>query len=77
MKKNYADMIKLYVPIYSKLKTYNNITSTDIHSYMIQSFRTDVSLQTEEQSDQGLHCLLFHLHLFDEIPSGLASFLEF
>ena len=21
----------------------------------------------EEQSDQGLHCLLFHLHLFDEI----------
>ena len=22
----------------------------------------------EEQSDQGLHCLLFHLHLFDEIP---------
>ena len=22
----------------------------------------------EEQSDQGLHCLLFPLHLFDEIP---------
>ena len=21
----------------------------------------------EEQSDQGLHCLLFHLHLFDKI----------
>ena len=44
---------------------------------MIQSFRTDRSGQTvqtqirlllEEQSDQGLHCLLFHLHLFDEIP---------
>ena len=39
---------------------------------MIQSFRTDRSGQTvqtqirlllEEQSDQGLHCLLFHLHL--------------
>ena len=24
--------------------------------------------EKEEQSDQGLHCLLFHLHLFDEIP---------
>ena len=24
--------------------------------------------QTGEQSDLGLHCLLFHLHLFDEIP---------
>ena len=22
----------------------------------------------EEQSDQGLHCLLFHLHHFDKIP---------
>ena len=44
---------------------------------MIISFRTDRSGQTlqtlirlllEEQSDQGLHCLLFDLHLFDEIP---------
>ena len=26
------------------------------------------SADLEEQSDQGLHCLLFHLHLFDEIP---------
>ena len=43
----------------------------------IQSFQTDRSGQTvqtqirlllEEQSDQGLHCLLFHLHLFDVIP---------
>ena len=22
----------------------------------------------EEQSDQGLHCLLFHLHTFNKIP---------
>ena len=53
---------------------------------MIQSFRTDRSGQTvqtqirlllEEQSDQGLHCLLFLLHLFDEIPSGLASLFDF
>ena len=53
---------------------------------MIQRFRTDRSRQTvktqirlllEEPSDQGLHCLLFHLHLFDEIPKGFASFLEF
>ena len=28
-----------------------------------------------KQSDQGLYCLLFHLHLFDEI--GLASLFEF
>ena len=43
---------------------------------MILSFRTDRSGQTvqtqirlllEDQSDQGLHCLLLHLHLFDEI----------
>ena len=44
---------------------------------MILSFRTDRSEQTvqtqirllhEEQSDQGLHCWLFHLHLSEEIP---------
>ena len=44
---------------------------------MILSFRTDrfgqtvqtqIRLLLEEQSDQGLHCLLFHLHLFSEIP---------
>ena len=53
---------------------------------MIQGFRSDrpgqtvqtqITLLQEEQSDQGLQCLLFHLHLFDEIPKGLASFLEF
>ena len=27
--------------------------------------------------DQGLHCLLYHSHLFDEIPEGLASVFEF
>ena len=56
------------------------------HTVMILNFRTDRSGQTvqtqirlllEEQSDQGLHCLQFHLHLFDEIPSGLASLFDF
>ena len=53
---------------------------------MILNFRTDRSGQTvqtqirlllEEQSDQGLHCLLFHLHVFNKIPSGMASLFEF
>ena len=36
---------------------------------MTLSFRTDRDGQTVlvEQSDQGLHCLLFLLHLFDKI----------
>ena len=41
-----------------------------------QTLQTLIRLLLEEQSDQGLHCLLFHLHLFDEIPKGLASFLK-
>ena len=52
---------------------------------MTISFRTDMSGQTvqtqirrllQEQSDQGLHCLLFSLHHFDMIPYGLASLFE-
>ena len=30
--------------------------------------QTQIRLLLEEQSDQGLHCLLFHLHLLDKIP---------
>ena len=33
-----------------------------------QIVQTQVKLLLEEQSDQGLHCLLFHLHHFDKIP---------
>ena len=38
-----------------------------------QTVRTQIRLLLEEQSDQGFHCLLFHLHLFDKIPKSLAS----
>ena len=52
---------------------------------MILSFRTDRSRQTVqtqiklllvEQSDQGLHCLLFHLHHFVKITLDLAFLFE-
>ena len=33
-----------------------------------QTVQTQIRLLLEEQSDLGLHCLLFHLHLFDKIP---------
>ena len=29
--------------------------------------QTQLRLLLEKQSDQGLHCMLFHLHLFNEI----------
>ena len=53
---------------------------------MIISFRTDRSGQTvqtqirlllEEQSDQGLHCLLFHLHLLEAFLCCKTSLFEF
>ena len=42
-----------------------------------QTVQTQVRLLLEEQSDQGLHCLLFHLLDFDKIPLGLAFLFEF
>ena len=42
-----------------------------------QTVQTQIRLLLEEQSDQGLHCLLFYLHVYDEIPSGFASLFEF
>ena len=56
------------------------------NTVMILNFRTDRSGETvqtlirlllEEQSDQGLLVLLFHLHVFDKILSGLTFLFEF
>ena len=53
---------------------------------MVISFRTDKSGQTvqtqirlllEEQSDQGLHCLLFHLHHLEVKHQGRTAKFEF
>ena len=37
-----------------------------------QTVQTPIRLLLEEQSDQGLHCLLFHLHHLDKIR-GLSQ----
>ena len=42
-----------------------------------QTVLTQIRLLLEEQSDQGLHCLLVQLHRFNKVPSGLAYSLEF
>ena len=39
-----------------------------------QSVQTQIRLLLEEQSDQGRHCLLFHLHHFDKIPFRFGLF---
>ena len=42
-----------------------------------QTVQTQIRLLLEEQSDQGLHCLLFHLHLLKKYPSVLPLSLNF
>ena len=42
-----------------------------------QTVQTQIRLLLDEQSDQGLHSLLFHLHHFDKILKALASLFEF
>ena len=53
-----------------------------IYTVMILSFRTDrpgqtvqtqIRLLLEEHSDQGLHCLPFHLHRLDSLLYGRAT----
>ena len=63
-----------YLISHRTLKAVQQINACTV---LILSFRTDMSGQTVqtqirlllvEQSDQGLHCLLYHLHLFEENP---------
>ena len=42
-----------------------------------QTVQIQIRLLLEEQSDQGLSCLLFHFRVFDKMSSGFASLLEF
>ena len=64
------------VPLGNPKRTHCSLAMILHGTVMTLSFRTDRSGKTEEQSDQGLHCLLFHLHHFDKIPQGLASLFE-
>ena len=41
-----------------------------------QIVQTQIRLLLEEQSDQGLHCLLFHLNHFGKIPLRLGLFVR-
>ena len=42
-----------------------------------QTVQTQIRLLLEEQSDQGLHCLLLYLHHFDKIPLAWPLCLNF
>ena len=44
---------------------------TDMHG---QTVHTQIKLLLEEQSDQGLHCLQFHLHQLEALLYGKALF---
>ena len=67
----YGEMHKTFL-CYSTVMTLS--FQTDRFGQIVQ---TQIRLLLEEQSDQGLHCLLFHLHHFDKIPQGLASLFQF
>ena len=60
----------------------SSINTYIVGTVMILSFRTDrpgqtvqtqIRLLLEEQSDQGLHCLLFRLHCLDLLLYGRAT----
>ena len=42
-----------------------------------QTMHTQIRLLLEEQSDQGLHCLPFCLHLLDALLYGEAALFKF
>ena len=42
-----------------------------------QTVQTQIRLLLQEQSDQGLHCLQFPLHLLDALHYGKAILLNF
>ena len=67
------------------VQTNDNVRST-LTTVMILSFQTDMPGQTvqtqirlllEEQSDQALNCLPFHLHRLESLLYGRATLFKF
>ena len=57
------------VSLYGFNKFYGIVIILSFRTYKSgQTVQTQIKLLLEEQSDQGLHCLLFHYHLYDLIP---------
>ena len=56
------------VDMFGELKMFTVMISSFWTDRFGQPVQTQIRLLLEEQSDQGLHCLLFPLHLFDKIP---------
>ena len=72
--------------MYARVSLAESPTQMLTGTVMMLSFRTDRSGQTvqtqirlllEEQSDQGLHCLPFHLHLLDALLYDKATLSKF
>ena len=71
MKKKNSNKNKLFQPNVP----FSNINRTTVMTLNLRTDRSGQTVQTQirlllddRAVDQGLHCLLFHLHLFDEIP---------
>ena len=58
-------------PMGSNFKTTTVMTLSFRTDRSGQTVQTQIRLLLEEQSDQGLHCLLFPLHRIDKITKGL------
>ena len=76
----YVKTERIHILLHNKMNSYPSTV------LMILSFRTDMSgqivqtqirLLLEEQSDQGLHCLPFHLYCLDSLLYGRATQFKF
>ena len=64
-----------YMQRQHKICTENTLTlGTDMSQ---QKMQIQMGLLLKEQSDQGLHCLLFYLHSFRRIPGLKAELFKF
>ena len=64
----YGEILKFFF----SYRNYPKFSDRYVRSNSEDPYQT-APLLLHEQSAQGLHCLLFHLQVFDKIPSGLAS----
>ena len=52
--------------LYDSSFLFGAVGNTTVIGRSGQTVQTQIRLLIEEQSDQGLHCLLTHLHVFDK-----------
>ena len=73
----FQDLVRNPENRFSHAAAHFTVMTLSFRTDTVQTVQTQIRLLLEEQSDQGLHCLLFHLRLLEAFLCCKANLFNF